>query len=706
MVGVAVSQPAESSRDEVLITIPASDCIEANRIAPLPLRVYHRLGEAYLAGTTRNVLHALRKRRIEFAIVDDQPWSLSYGVVGLPHPGKRGIRLSDITEPVLLRGDDYLLVKCSPRVLEALREQGFVCIEIERDEIPIDASRTALPERILQHASPVGDIVDSVIRLVSDTSIRNYVQGLQNFGTRYWNNVNRDTVSRWVRAKYVEAGIADARLDSFQYSGTWQSNVVATLPGVVDPTREFIVGGHHDSYSSNINAAPGADDNASGTAAALEMARVLKAFNYQPAYTMRFMGFGAEEAGLRGSASYAQRARGVGRDIRAMLNYDMIGNRNQASSDRDVSVVWYTGSEALANLHVAAAQSYTSLTPILSTSSRSGSDSYSFWQQNYKSVFLIERDFSPYYHSPNDLLQYLDMQYCGDIVRAGLATLVLLDQMPPQVTRLQVRDCGDGNSLFAGWEHPVVPDFASYKIYVGRIHGIYDTSYTNATRSIEINGLTDGQGYVVGVSILDIAGRESFITEISATPRSVPLAPVGLSWTSISQSIQFRWRSNGEMDLLGYNIYRKSPSGTTFQRLNAVPFGDTTYTDAAQVYARYYVTAIDSTNNESASSDTITIPPVLTVDQDVSPFGFVLHQNYPNPFNPNTTIRYEIPARSRVELKVFDVLGREVATLVSEEKGPGTYVAIWKAGGMASGVYLYRLKAGGMEQAMRLVLLR
>ena len=138
---------------------------------------------------------------------------------------------------------------------------------------------------------------------------------------------------------------------------------------------------------------------------------ITKQVGYEPAVTLRFMGFAAEEAGLRGSASYAQRARAANRDIRAMMNYDMIGTRNAAQGDRDVYVVWYTGSEAFADLHAATAQLYTTLTPVITTSYRSGSDSYSFWQQAYPSVFCIERDFSPYYHSPSDLLQYLDISY-------------------------------------------------------------------------------------------------------------------------------------------------------------------------------------------------------------------------------------------------------------------------------------------------------
>ena len=99
------------------------------------------------------------------------------------------------------------------------------------------------------------------------------------------------------------------------------------------------------------------------------------------------------------------------------------------------------------------------------------------------------------------------------------------------------------------------------------------------------------------------------------------------------------------------------------------------------------------------------------------PSTFHLAQNYPNPFNPTTTIRYSVApslapwergaeGRVRVTIKIYDVLGREVATLVNGTKQPGTYTVLWDARGMASGVYVYQLKAGSFIDTKKLVLLR
>jgi alpha-glucosidase (family GH31 glycosyl hydrolase) len=96
---------------------------------------------------------------------------------------------------------------------------------------------------------------------------------------------------------------------------------------------------------------------------------------------------------------------------------------------------------------------------------------------------------------------------------------------------------------------------------------------------------------------------------------------------------------------------------------------------------------------------------------DVSPGGnlslnFRLNQNYPNPFNPTTVINYQLPAVSEVKLIVYDILGRNVATLVEGRQGPGSHTVEWHAEGMASGVYFVRLQAGPFAATKKLVLLK
>ncbi len=98
------------------------------------------------------------------------------------------------------------------------------------------------------------------------------------------------------------------------------------------------------------------------------------------------------------------------------------------------------------------------------------------------------------------------------------------------------------------------------------------------------------------------------------------------------------------------------------------------------------------------------IVPVIVVQYN--PGTFQLRQNYPNPFNPTTNIQYQLPQRSHIGLKVFDILGREVRTLVDETKEAGYHKAILDANGLSSGVYFYRLKAGNFVDTKKLLLVR
>jgi len=86
--------------------------------------------------------------------------------------------------------------------------------------------------------------------------------------------------------------------------------------------------------------------------------------------------------------------------------------------------------------------------------------------------------------------------------------------------------------------------------------------------------------------------------------------------------------------------------------------------------------------------------------------GFNLQQNYPNPFNPSTTIEFALPKSAFVTLKVYNLLGEEVATLIAEQRSAGIHWFNWDAGGLASGVYLYRLEAGNFVQSKKLILMR
>jgi hypothetical protein len=102
----------------------------------------------------------------------------------------------------------------------------------------------------------------------------------------------------------------------------------------------------------------------------------------------------------------------------------------------------------------------------------------------------------------------------------------------------------------------------------------------------------------------------------------------------------------------------------------------------------------------------VTPSTVNTISENELPGMFVLKQNYPNPFNPSTTISYQLRAKSLVTLKVFDLLGKEVATLVNNVEQPGSKSVNFNANNLVSGVYYYRLQAGNFILTRKFVLLK
>ena len=89
-----------------------------------------------------------------------------------------------------------------------------------------------------------------------------------------------------------------------------------------------------------------------------------------------------------------------------------------------------------------------------------------------------------------------------------------------------------------------------------------------------------------------------------------------------------------------------------------------------------------------------------------TPTSYNLFQNYPNPFNPSTKIEYSIPEESFVQLKVYNLIGQEVATLVNQHQKAGTYRADFNAEGMQSGIYIARLTSNGFTQSVKMTLLK
>ncbi|NWG27526.1 MAG: T9SS type A sorting domain-containing protein [Ignavibacteriaceae bacterium] len=120
-----------------------------------------------------------------------------------------------------------------------------------------------------------------------------------------------------------------------------------------------------------------------------------------------------------------------------------------------------------------------------------------------------------------------------------------------------------------------------------------------------------------------------------------------------------------------------------------------------------YTNPSDSVNFTTASIIEAELAPASAEQiNNVIPKNFQLDQNYPNPFNPSTKIRYSIPEASFASIKVYDMLGKELAILVNEEQSAGNYEVDFNAAGLSSGIYFYQLQAGNFVEMRKMILLR
>jgi hypothetical protein len=97
---------------------------------------------------------------------------------------------------------------------------------------------------------------------------------------------------------------------------------------------------------------------------------------------------------------------------------------------------------------------------------------------------------------------------------------------------------------------------------------------------------------------------------------------------------------------------------------------------------------------------------VISFDETLSITDYALEQNYPNPFNPSTTIKYQIPNNGLVTMKIYDITGQEVKTLVNESQTKGRYEINFDAGNLSTGVYFYRLTSGSFTKSMKMLLIK
>jgi hypothetical protein len=191
----------------------------------------------------------------------------------------------------------------------------------------------------------------------------------------------------------------------------------------------------------------------------------------------------------------------------------------------------------------------------------------------------------------------------------------------------------------------------------------------------------------------------------NTSPISLPVELTSFTAQTTSEGVRLSWTTASELNNSGFEVQR-STNQTNWATLGFVRGAGTTteaqsysFVDASASGRVFYrLKQVDFDGQFEYSN-------IIEVNAGV-PKTFALEQNYPNPFNPSTAISYQLPVAGNVSLKVFDMLGKEVATLVNARQEAGAYTVNFNANNLSSGVYFYRLQAGNFVQTRKMMLVK
>jgi hypothetical protein len=352
---------------------------------------------------------------------------------------------------ILAEDADAFFVRAAPEAAEELPSRQFHIVRVWMTPIDLGLVRPSQPPRVMAYNPVIQWIIDQITPTEITGMLRDLsgkrptiVRGVQDtIKTRYTTSrKNSSAIFYFYEQASSYAGIDSVRFHSFTWTSYTDSNVVATKLGRTYPREQYLIDGHIDCTSQSQyhdTLAPGADDNGSGTIAALIAAKVTRQIPFKR--TLKYLAFNTEEQGLYGSSRYASEARARGDSILGVLNGDMIGTNYSGNN----VVVAYNGnrpgSMVLTNrLYGADTTYHLGLTVQRSTSSPTGSDHYSFWQNGYESGYLEENDFSLVYHTIGDTIGRMDTLYWTKVVKCMVAALC--DLAEPDTTFTGVESQG------------------------------------------------------------------------------------------------------------------------------------------------------------------------------------------------------------------------------------------------------------------------
>ena len=283
---------------------------------------------------------------------------------------------------------------------------------------------------------PIGDRVRQVVGEVSVARIYTYAADLFRFGSRHIAQPGNAPAIDYLAAQ-LQAWGYEPELQWFEPRlGIRTANVIARLPGTVDPDLVYVVSSHFDS----VERGPGSDDNSSGTSALLEAARVLRD-HPQPA-TIEFAFFTGEEAGLLGSREYVRRAVAEGKRIVGALNNDMVGWTNDHRLDNTIRY----SNPGIRDIQHAAAIFFSELITYdaLYYKNTDAAAYYEVYGDIVGGIGSYPVLGNPHYHQVTDRLETVNQRLVAEVCRATVATVMLLSSSPARLRELAVRPLAGG----------------------------------------------------------------------------------------------------------------------------------------------------------------------------------------------------------------------------------------------------------------------
>jgi hypothetical protein len=488
-----------------LVLIPTNSAEHARQLIQNPSVKVHLYKDAFVIASIENSL------KEAYFVLDNQAFgdeSAYYLVYCSKNEQSDYLQSKAANTSLLYSNNDFIVLKYNDSQnipLQPFHNDGM---------LRIMNTRASLPKAIdpgYQRSFDPDPVVTALLEEVSGTNLTTTVQHLEDYGTRNCYTPQSVEAQNWIAQQFEDLGLSVEIMD-FQMSGSASDNVIATLVGTTYPDEYVICGSHYDSYA-NGGGAPGADDNASGSAAVIEIARILSQYTFDR--TIVFCTFSGEEYGLYGSEAYASRCADEGMNIQGYFNLDMIGYL-QSGSPIHTDLIYPSSAQELADFYTDVCATYL---PdfIVGPGALSGGDSdhTSFNNNGYMGIFPFEDsdNYSPYIHTPNDLVgpSFNNEEQAVVFTKATLASVVTMANRlnPPQNL---VALPGD-QMVELNWSP--LPDASVFNIYRD------DVLIGNTNENIYIdNAVVNGTQYSYYITaIYTDSGEESDPTNlVYATP--------------------------------------------------------------------------------------------------------------------------------------------------------------------------------------------